>query len=163
MLVSDIKLQKHIVYIYFTLRICIKIKSSHFLSKMSHGGRRPGGGRVYEKCPFEWPFTVKSPLIWKNINFLSPGRCQFHQHLTCSFYARRSHKSVKRYLWLNCLFLRFWDLRAKKLYIELERWWNWALPSISSTFYVRIFRANVVLAPYNVTGENNVRTKNARV
>jgi len=37
------------------------------------------------------------------------------------------------------------------------------LPSISSTFYVRIFRTNVISAAYNVTRENNVRTKNASV
>jgi len=34
-------------------------------------------------------------------------------------------KSIKRHWWLNYIFLRFWDLRAQKLYIE--RWWNWHL------------------------------------
>jgi len=52
-------------------------------------------------------------------------------------------------------------ISAKNAHIKC--WWNWHLPSISSTFYVRIFRTNVVLAPYNVTRENNVRTKTARV
>ncbi len=34
-------------------------------------------------------------------------------------------KSVKRYLWLNCIFLHFGGLWAKKLL--KESWWNWHL------------------------------------
>jgi len=34
-------------------------------------------------------------------------------------------KSVKRYWWLTCIFLPFWDLWAQKMLVE--RWWNWHL------------------------------------
>ncbi len=51
-------------------------------------------------------------------------RCQFYQHSTRSFYARRYQKRKKILMTYLYFFLRFRDLRALKLYIE--RWWNWA-------------------------------------
>ncbi len=53
---------------------------------------------------------------------------------------------------------------AQKLLIEC--WWNWHLPSISLTFFARVFRTKVTfwrLFLVTRTYKNDVRTKNSRV
>jgi len=48
-------------------------------------------------------------------------------------------KSVKRYWWLTCIFLRFWDLRAQNLLVE--RGWNWHLYSAACYGYNSLVRS----------------------
>jgi len=45
-------------------------------------------------------------------------------------------ESMKRYWWLDCIFLRFWDLWASKLHVKC--WWNWYLISIILAVVMRI-------------------------
>ncbi len=59
---------------------------------------------------------------------------------TYSFYARRSQKR-KKTLMTELYFLRFWDIRAQKLYIK--RWCNWHQLSILPTFYSQLLRAQI--------------------
>jgi len=65
-----------------------------------------------------------------------PTWARFHQCSTYSFYARSSPKR-KNSSQVVIIFLRFWDLRTQKLYVE--RWWNWHLTSswaIEGSWYV---------------------------
>ncbi len=63
------------------------------------------------------------------------------------------------------LFILFADFPAvckKKPRGSRVCWWNWPLPSISSTFYVRVFRMKVCSKP-NSKQRKDFRTKNVRV
>jgi len=55
-------------------------------------------------------------------------------NVLCTAFKRADPESVKRYWWLNCTFLRFWDLWVLKLYVEC--WWNWHL---TNAFFFQFF------------------------
>ncbi len=61
-------------------------------------------------------------------------RRQFHQHFTYKFFVQVSFWQLWVWLWTN-----FCTKNAHK-----KRWWNWRQVSISSTFYVKNFRTNIV-------------------
>ncbi len=70
-------------------------------------------------CEFPHPskidrFTCLTETDRPGLNFIKVLRTAFKL---------ADPKSVKRYWWLNCIFLRSWDLRAQKLLVE--GFWNW--------------------------------------
>ncbi len=61
----------------------------------------------------------------------------WHKHLTCSFYARRSQK-CKKTLTTWQKFLHFWDLQ-----LLVKSWWNWHLEDGCFCRFVRGSSASV--------------------
>ncbi len=61
--------------------------------------------------------------------------------ISSTFYAQllclQVQKTQNNTAGLTVFFWRFWDLREQKLL--KERWWNWHLGSISSTFYYQLY------------------------
>jgi len=73
--------------------------------------------------------NISTSSTWKSFETW----CQFHQCFSHSFYARRSQQGKKNTVKSSVSFYTFGVLQLQKLFIE--RWWNWAQVSISSTFY----------------------------
>jgi len=68
------------------------------------------GGR--EALALEYPdMFTENFVLGKDAGEEMMYRCQFHQHSTYSFCARRSQKH-KKYSQVISVFLRFWDLQA---------------------------------------------------
>jgi len=84
------------------------------------------------KQNFQFSFNARTRETNQGVNFINILHAAF---------TLVGPKSAKWHCWLDCLFLCIRDLLALKLYTE--RWWNWALESISSTFYWSVFRTNV--------------------
>ncbi len=100
-----------------------------------------------------WPDMSVATITSKNGNLktfatskmgTSTNWCQFHQHFTYEFFVRTSsfrqlflRTYVHMYVKKSCRN----NVRTNFLYVKW--WWNWHLPSISSTFYARVFRTKV--------------------
>ena len=53
---------------------------------------------------------------------MSLARCQFHQHLTSSFFVQ---KSLEQLFWTNIVGLYFFGVRKLTQKLLVKCWWNW--------------------------------------
>jgi len=98
--------------------------------------------KFFIMCIKRSSLTAKIGIRRKQKFYMIDSWAQFHQRSRYSFYARRSQKCKKTLMtWLY--FLRFWDLRAQKLYVE--RWWNWHLVCLYFLFQLII---SFFVSPY---------------
>jgi len=79
-------------------------------------------------------------MLKQEKGFFESTRGQFHQHIKAQLLLETIPKAQK-YNQVFSVFLRFWDLSAKKLGIKC--WWNRHQVSISSTSYEQLLHTQI--------------------
>ncbi len=70
-----------------------------------------------------------------SIHLLVDSRAQFHQRSACSFYVRKLRMQL---FWAYTLGLYLTGARLLAQKLRVERWWNWAQESISTTHWRKV-------------------------